>query len=128
MRILLDTHTLIWWLADNPALSAKAHNLIEETDNTILVSAVSVWEMAIKFQSGKLPSVAHLLSDFSGHLQREQFEPLLITVDHSIRAGLLPGLHKDPFDRMLIAQSQAENIPIISNDAAFDQYGVRRIW
>ena len=127
MRLLLDTHTLLWWLADNPALSAKAHNAIAETDNTILVSAVSAWEIAIKFQSGKLPNVAHLLSDFSSFIQREQFEQLLITVDHSIRAGLLPG-HKDPFDRMLIAQAQAENVPIISNDAAFDQYGVRRIW
>ncbi|PYP88224.1 MAG: PIN domain nuclease [Candidatus Angelobacter sp. Gp1-AA117] len=128
MRLLLDTHALLWWLTDDSSLSTIARKSIGKAGNTILMSAVSAWEMAIKFRSGKLPGVADLISDFSGHLHTERFEQLLISADHSIRAGLLPGPHKDPFDRMLIAQAQAENVPIISNDAAFDQYGVRRIW
>ena len=128
MHLLLDTHALLWWLTDDSALSATARKAVGKAGNTILVSAVSAWEIAIKFQSGKLPDVADVVSDFSGHLHRERFEQLLISVDHAIRAGLLPGPHRDPFDRLLIAQSQAENVPIISNDGAFDQYGVRRIW
>jgi len=128
MRLLLDTHTLLWWLADEPALSATARKSIGKGGNTILVSAVSAWEIAIKFRLGKLLLAGDVISDFSGHLHRERFEQLLISADHAIRAGLLPGPHKDPFDRMLIAQSQAENVPIVSNDAAFDQYRIRRIW
>jgi len=128
MHLLLDTHALLWWLTDDPVLSATARKAMGRASNTILVSAVSAWEIAVKFQSGELPGVADVVSDFSGHLQRERFEQLHISADHAIRAGLLPGPHRDPFDRLLIAQAQAENISITSNDAAFDQYGVRRIW
>ena len=84
--------------------------------------------MAIKYQLGKFHKVADLVSDFSGRIDREGFHLLSISAEHGIRAGLLPGIHKDPFDRMLIAQSQAENVPIISNEAVFDSYGVRRLW
>ena len=128
MRLLLDTHTLLWWLTDDPALSVTARKSVARSGNTILVSAASAWEIAIKFRLGKLPDVAEVASEFTGHLQRERFENLLISAEHGIRAGLLPGSHKDPFDRMLIAQAQAEDVPIISNDIVFDQYKVRRIW
>lgn len=128
MRALLDTHSLLWWLSDDPALSRKARRVIAETGNVVVVSAVSAWEIAIKSRLGKLPGAASLLSDFSARMEREGFELLPITAEHGIRAGLLPGPHRDPFDRMLIAQSQAENIPIVSNDAVFDSYGARRIW
>lgn len=93
-----------------------------------MVSAASAWELAIKFQLGKLRKAADLVSDFSGRIEREGFELLPISAEHGIRAGLLPGLHKDPFDRMLIAQCQAEDIPIITNEAMFQSYGVRRLW
>jgi len=92
------------------------------------VSAASAWELAIKYQSGKLRKAADLVSNFSGRMEREGFQLLPISAEHGIRAGLLPGLHKDPFDRMLIAQAQAEDIPIISNETIFDTYGVRRLW
>jgi len=128
VRLLLDTHALLWWLTDDPALSATARKSVARSGNTILVSAASTWEIAIKFRLGKLPDAAEVVSDLSGHLQRERFENLLISAEHGIRAGLLPGPHKDPFDRMLIAQAQAEDVPIISNDIVFDQYKVRRIW
>jgi PIN domain nuclease of toxin-antitoxin system len=128
LRALLDTHALIWWFSDNPSLPQTVREFIAETENTLLVSAASAWELAIKYQSGKVSKAADLVSNFSGRMEREGFQLLPISAEHGIRAGLLPGLHKDPFDRMLIAQAQAEDIPIISNETIFDTYGVRRLW
>ncbi|MBV9405969.1 MAG: type II toxin-antitoxin system VapC family toxin [Acidobacteriaceae bacterium] len=128
MQVLLDTHALLWWLSDDTALSRPARKIIGETKNLVLVSAASAWEIATKVRLGKLPTAAELIADFAGHLQREGFPVLPISADHAVRAGLLPGPHRDPFDRMLIAQAQAENMPIISKEAAFDSYGVRRLW
>lgn len=128
MRALLDTHALLWWLSDDPALSRSARKFIAETRNSAIVSAASAWEIATKVRLGKLPSAADLAADFVGYLEREGFESLPISPGHAIRAGLLPGPHKDPFDRMLIAQAQAENMPLVTNDLVFDSYGVRRIW
>jgi PIN domain nuclease of toxin-antitoxin system len=128
VHVLLDTHALLWWLADDPALSKRARTLIANTGNTVLVSAVSAWEIATKVRLGKLPTAANLAADFIGHLEREGFGTLPISADHAIRAGLLPGNHRDPFDRMLIAQAQAENLGLISNEVVFDTYGVRHFW
>ncbi len=128
MRVLLDTHALLWWLSDDPALSRTARQIIAETKNTVLVSPASAWEIATKVRLGKLPTAASLVSDFSGQVEREGFDLLVISADHGIRGGLLPGPHKDPFDRMLIAQAQAENLPVITNERVFEAYGVRRLW
>ncbi len=128
MRALLDTHTLLWWILEDPALSQTARETIAETSNTILVSAASAWELAIKFRLGKLPRAGDLVSNFLSEVEREGFQLLPISAEHGIRAGLLAGPHKDPFDRMLIAQSQAENMPIISNEIVFENYGIRRLW
>ena len=128
MRLLLDTHTLLWWLAENPSLPASARKLIANKNNDILVSAASAWEIATKVRLGKLPIALDLAHDFTAHLQRERFETLPVSAQHGIRAGLLPGPHKDPFDRMLIAQALAENLAIVSNDVVFDGYGVKRVW
>ena len=128
MRALFDTHALIWWFSDESSLTPTVREIIADTENTMLVSAASAWEIAIKHRLGKLRKVADLVSDFSGRIALEGFHLLPISAEHGIRAGLLPGLHKDPFDRMLIAQSQAEDIPIISNETVFDTYGVRRLW
>ncbi len=128
MRALLDTHALLWWLSDDPALTKNARRVIADTRNTLVVSAASAWEIATKVRLGKLPTAADLVADFTGQMEREGFQLLPVSVDHAIRGGLLPGPHNDPFDRMLIAQAQAENLPIISNEAAFDAYGVRRVW
>jgi PIN domain nuclease of toxin-antitoxin system len=128
LRALLDTHALLWWLSDDPALTRAARKIIAETRNTVVVSAASAWEIATKVRLGKLPTAADLVSDFCGQIEREGFHFLAISAEHGIRAGLLPGPHKDPFDRMLIAQSQAENVPLITNEIAFEAYGVRRVW
>jgi PIN domain nuclease of toxin-antitoxin system len=128
LRALLDTHALLWWLSDDPSLPRAARKFIAETKNTLIVSAASAWEIAIKVRLGKLPTATDLAADFSGLVQREGFELLAISAEYGIRAGLLPGPHRDPFDRMLIAQAQAENMPIVSNEASFESYRVRRIW
>jgi len=94
----------------------------------VLVSAASVWEIATKVRLGKLDVEMEVVKNFVAYLDRERFETVPVTAEHGIRAGLLPGPHKDPFDRMLIAQAQVENVPIVSNDRALDGYGVRRLW
>jgi PIN domain nuclease of toxin-antitoxin system len=128
MRFLLDTHILIWWMTENSRLSNHAHNLIQRRENTSIVSAVSAWEIATKVRLGRLPIAADLIQDFVEDLTRERIQIMAVTADHGIRAGSLPGPHKDPFDRMLIAQALSENIPIVSNDRALDGYGVSRLW
>ena len=128
VRLLIDTHALLWWLSDDPSLSDAARKAMAETSNVLLVSAASAWEIATKVRLGRLPGAAELAADFQGFMRREGFTTLDITADHGIRAGLLPGPHKDPFDRMLISQAQAENVPIVTNQRAFESYGVRRVW
>jgi PIN domain nuclease of toxin-antitoxin system len=128
LRCLLDTHTLIWWMTTDPHLSRSARTLIEQESTISLVSAASAWEIATKVRLGRLPAAADLVEDFVDDIKRQRMEILAVSAEHGIRAGLLPGPHKDPFDRMLIAQAQAENVPILSNDRALDGYGVRRLW
>jgi PIN domain nuclease of toxin-antitoxin system len=112
----------------DPRLSRTAFSVIEKKENTNLVSVVSAWEIATKVRLGRLPIAAQLIQDFVEELARERIQILDVNADHGIRAGSLPGPHKDPFDRMLIAQAIAENIPIVSNDRALDGYGVNRVW
>jgi PIN domain nuclease of toxin-antitoxin system len=128
LRLLLDTHALLWWLSDNPQLTKPATRAIANTRNTVIVSAASAWEIATRVRLGKLPTAVDLVADFVAQMEREGFQLLAVSVEHAIRGGLLPGPHKDPFDRMLIAQAQAEHLPIVSNETAFDAYGVRRVW
>ena len=128
MRLLIDTHALLWWLSDDPSLSDAARKAMAENSNVLLVSAASAWEIATKVRLGRLPGAAELAADFQGFMLREGFTTLDITADHGIRAGLLPGPHKDPFDRMLISQAMAENLPVVTNERTFEAYGVRRVW
>jgi PIN domain nuclease of toxin-antitoxin system len=99
-----------------------------ETSNAPLVSAASTWEIATKVRLGRLPGAAELAADFQDFMLREGFTTLDITADHAIRAGLLPGPLKDPFECMLISQAQAENLPVVTNERAFEAYGMRRLW
>jgi PIN domain nuclease of toxin-antitoxin system len=128
MRLLLDTHTLIWWLTEDSSLPASARKLIGSRNSEVLVSVVSAWEIATKVRLGRLDIAADLARDFGRYLARERFESLSISTEHGIRAGSLPGSHKDPFDRMLVAQAQIESLAIVSNDAVLDGYGVSRLW
>lgn len=128
MRLLLDTHALLWWLADDPALPALARKNIASRAHTIFVSAASAWEIATKHRIGRLPQGAELAAEFESIIVSESFESLAITSLHGVRAGLLPGPHRDPFDRMLIAQALAEGLTLVSNDKVFDDYKLRRLW
>jgi PIN domain nuclease of toxin-antitoxin system len=128
MRLLLDTHTLIWWLTEDLSLPPSARRLIGSRNSQVLVSAVSAWEIATKVRLGRLQATTDLARDFSGYLAQERFESLSISTEHGIRAGSLPGVHKDPFDRMLVAQAQIESLVIVSNDEQLDGYGVSRVW
>lgn len=126
-RILLDTHALIWWLEGGVRLSREARRAISSPNATVLVSAASAWEIAIKQHSGKF-RVPDLLKDFPGRLRAEGFAELPISIEHAVKAGSLPVTHKDPFDRVLIAQSQVENVAIVSLDRWFRKYAVQCIW
>ena len=128
MRVLLDTHALLWWLDGDRRLSPRARKSIADEKNIVLVSAVSAWEITTKFRIGKLPGAAEVAADAAGCVSRQGFESLDITILHAQRAGRLPGAHRDPFDRMLAAQAQLEDLPIVTNDAVFDIFGVTRIW
>jgi PIN domain nuclease of toxin-antitoxin system len=128
LRVLLDTHTLLWAALNPEKLSTKAKSLLSSLSTEVFVSAASAWEIATKVRIGKLPGAGAFAAEFPNRIERLGFHGLAVTLEHGQRAGLLPGMHKDPFDRMLIAQAQAENIPLISNEHTFDDYGIRRIW
>ena len=128
MRLLLDTHAFLWWLDGDRRLSRKVRALIGDEGNVVLVSAVSAWEISTKARLGKLPGAVDVAADIAGSVAAQDFSGLDITILHAQRAGRLPGEHRDPFDRMLVAQAQLEDLPIVSDDPVFDAYGVSRVW
>ena len=128
MQALLDTHTLLWWLAGDKRLSRRARKVIGDAAATVYVSAASAWEIATKVRLGKLPDAEYLVSELGLHVASQGFSALDVSISHGLRAGALPGPHRDPFDRMLIAQAQAENLALISNEGVFDLYGITRFW
>ena len=119
MRLLLDTHILLWWLADSPSLSDRARELIADPDNAVFVSAVSLWEIRLKQSQGKL----QLPADFQERLAGESFESLPLLADHTRQVASLPWHHRDPFDRLLIAQAQAAGLTFVTADQIAAQYG-----
>ena len=128
MRLLLDTHSLIWFFSGHPKLSATARQLMEDTTQQKLISLASVWEMGIKQSKGKLTLFLPLEDYIKEKIKLEDFELLPIQLNHLGVISTLPFHHNDPFDRLLIAQVMTENIPILSRDSAFDNYQLNRIW
>jgi len=128
VRVLLDTCALLWFAVDPKQLTTPARIVLESLETEGFVSAATGWEIATKARLGKLPEAEGLAADIVAIIRQLGFRELPVTLDHGQRAGLLPGGHKDPFDRMLIAQAQAENLPIVSSDHVFDTYHIRRIW
>ena len=122
MRLLLDTHVLLWWLADDRKLTKTARDLITNPDNEVLVSSASAWEISIKTALGRLEIELDNLADA---VVKTDFRPLPIGLRHALTAGRLPSVHRDPFDRMLVAQASVEELRIISHDRVFDLYGLR---
>ncbi len=128
LRLLLDTHALIWWLAGEEALSRRAREAIADEANSIAVSAASAMEVATKFRIGKLPGATLLAQDFEAIIAEQGFAQLAISVHHARLAGEMNIPHKDPFDRLLIAQALAEDMVLVSNEALFDGFAVKRLW
>ena len=126
--MLLDTHAFLWWIGGDDGLSMPARAAIAENANAVFVSAASAWEIATRFRIGKLPGVAAIVGDLPAVLHSQGFEALPIALIHGQVAGGLPGPLRDPFDRLLIAQAMLDDMVLVSNEAPFDAYGVRRLW
>jgi PIN domain nuclease of toxin-antitoxin system len=128
MKLLLDTHAFLWFVWNHKNLSSTAQSAIADPRNTVLFSAASHWEIAIKASVGKLTLTAPFKDFIEQSLAKNNFQPLAIDVSHSDALILLPFHHRDPFDRMLIAQAMVEHISMVSAESLFDSYGVQRIW
>jgi len=125
MRLLIDTHLILWWINDDPSLSQSAHNLIADPSNTVFISPVSMWEIWLKKSLGKL----QIPPEFEATLAKEAFEHIPLTDAHTRGVADLPWHHRDPFDRMLIAQAQAADLTLLTADDQLVPYGnfVRRV-
>lgn len=121
MRLLLDTNVLLWWLSDDRRLAKEAREIIANPNNDVLVSAASVWEVAIK---AALKRIEIQLDDLEGAIIRSGFQPLPIGLRHAVAVGRLPAVHRDPFDRMLVAQASIEELRVVSHDRVFERYGL----
>ena len=128
MNLLLDTHAFLWFIASDPRLSNQAQSLIQTPANRRLLSMASLWEMAIKVSLGKLTLAQPFDQFIPRQLQLNQIEVLAIELSHLAAVVAMPFHHRDPFDRLMAAQCQIEDLPIVSNDPVFDAYSVRRVW
>jgi PIN domain nuclease of toxin-antitoxin system len=128
VRFLLDTHALLWWAFGSSEVSARASAILADRSNSIYVSSASAWEISTKHRLGRLPEASVLVQDMPGWFERAGLTELPISVAHAQRAGALPQLHRDPFDRMLAAQALIEEVPIIGRDEVLRDFGVALVW
>ena len=128
MRLLIDTHVLIWWTNDLAKLPQHVQDRMVDTTNQVFVSAATAWEIAIKVRSGKLTFDRQFLADFDNRIAALAFTPLPVASSHAVLAGLLTGQHKDPFDRLLAAQAQVEQLAVITRDKAIAALGAQVLW
>jgi PIN domain nuclease of toxin-antitoxin system len=127
MTILLDSHALVWYLAGDRRCSRAARDAIE-SDDEVLVSAVTAWELSNKYRLGKWPEVARLVERFAQRIAEYSWQALPVTLEHAQRAGLMAAAHRDPFDRLLAAQAEIENVALVTADPAFRAFGTRTLW
>lgn len=128
MRVLLDPHALLWWFTDDPRLSLVAREAIGNMENSVLVSAASAWEIATRHRLGKLNEAEEVVARFSELVAADGFEHLPIAHYHALATGVFAVPHRDPFDRMLAAQSAIEGVPLVSIDPVFRQFGTQVLW
>lgn len=128
MRLLLDTHSFLWFTANAPQLSGNAKSLIENPENEVLLSIISIWEITILISLGRISFPVSLEEFIRAQLRINQFHRLGLKTLHATAVATLPFHHRDPFDRMLAVQALQEELVIVSKDAIFDQYGVTRLW
>jgi PIN domain nuclease of toxin-antitoxin system len=128
VRLLLDTHALIWALLGSGELTDRVRRMLGDPSNEIYVSAASAWEIAVKHRIGKLPEARDVALHLAAHIRKARFASLPISLDHALAAGALAGPHKDPFDRMLIAQARLEDLAVVTTDPVFRAYKARIVW
>lgn len=128
MKALLDTHTFLWWITEDPKLSSRVRRIISNIENEIVISAVSGWEMVIKAQIGRLKFPEDPVRFIQSQIQLNAFISLPIEMKHVFQVFILPDYHKDPFDRLLIAQAQVEGLPILTADSQISRYFLEVIW
>jgi PIN domain nuclease of toxin-antitoxin system len=128
VKLLLDTHAFLWWLAGDTRLTVKAREAIHGDSNLTYVSAASAWEIATKFRIGKLNHAAAVALDVSSAIASQRFKELPVTASHGQTAGALATDHRDPFDRMLVAQAMLEQMAFVSNETRFDVFPIKRLW
>ena len=128
MRLLLDTHVFLWWVYDDPKLTQISKTVIEDTANIKYISAVTAWELAIKSGQGKLKLNQSTTDFYNKYVEQNGFETMLLSLHYLFAVENLPLHHKDPFDRLLIAQAQIEKLAIVSADTALDAYDIERVW
>jgi PIN domain nuclease of toxin-antitoxin system len=128
MKAILDTHTFLWWNMDDPQLSTTARDFIADGRNELFLSAASAWEIAIKCARGRLSLPDTPMAYVTSRMAKHHLQPLPVLISHALRVFELPEIHQDPFDRLLVAQSQLEDLPILSADPLVAQYEVNVIW
>jgi PIN domain nuclease of toxin-antitoxin system len=128
VRALLDTHTFLWWVTDDERLSRRARRVIAQGSNEIFFSAASAWEMSIKSTLGRIELPQDLERYIPDQLERNAFQALPVRIEHALRVAALPELHRDPFDRLLVAQAVVEGLAILSKDRRLAGYPARVIW
>lgn len=128
MKLLFDTHALLWWVLGDERLGKKARDAVADPDNEVFISSASIWEISIKFRAGKLPEAEGFVARLRAGTALPGVDELPMTSIHALRAGLLDAAHKDPFDRMLIAQAQLDGHTLLSSERLFDAFGVTRLW
>jgi len=128
VRLLLDTHAFVWWTTEYARLSQRAYNAIQDPENLVHLSAAAVWEVATKHRIGKLPQAAGIVGRLTAVLAEARIEPLPISLWHAAVAGAYPMSHRDPFDRIIAAQAEAEGMIIVTNDRAFRDFPVQTLW
>ena len=128
MKLLLDTHALAWWFENSDRLGLQAEKAIASSETVVMVSVVSAFEMTLKHRLGKWPGIEHLLLRFDDFLVHSGFDVLALSMEHAKLAGTMAIDHRDPFDRLLIAQARIEDAVLVSNEKLFDRFGVRRLW
>ncbi len=128
MKLLLDTHTLLWWWSQADRIAPRVRALLRDPANTIFVSAASAWEVATKYRIGKYPDGGRVIGEWGERMAPDGFIELPISARHALRAGSMPGEHRDPFDRMIAAQSLIEGVPVASSDRSLTDLGAERVW
>ena len=128
LAYLLDSHALLWWWFDPDRLSGAVRSVLSDSENQVLVSAASVWELSLKHHQGKLPELASAIADLPGLLQADGFEALPISLAHGIRAGGYSQPHRDPFDRMLAAQAELDRLVLLTADPKLSTFPCQTLW